>query len=75
MRSPLTGLTAYRCRNTPDLAREESSRSISETCLTFSRYSANSASAGVPAASSAARSESAATTKNVAPYSVSGRVV
>ena len=66
---------AKRCKSTPDLGRSVARRSISEAALIFSKYDLNSASTGVPAASSAASAESAATTINVAPYKVSGRVV
>ena len=76
-RSPVTGLIAYRSRNTPVLGRSVLSRSISLIPLTCSAYAekADRTDAGDPAASSTARSLSTATTKKVAPYSVSGRVV
>src|SRR6059036_2890960 len=74
MRSPLTGLTACRPRKTPVLGRSADCRSMSVSLRTLVRYSA-SASRCSGAQISSASGESAATTKNVAPYSVSGRVV
>ena len=68
---------AYRPRNTPVFSLSAASRSMSLACLVFSRYEKNSIRTlgSASDASSLAKSESAATTINVAPYSVSGRVV
>ena len=74
MRSPFTGLTACTPRNTPVFGRSVDCRSMSVSFRTCARYASNSA-RWASVHSSAASGESAATTKNVAPYSVSGRVV
>ena len=72
--SSLTGLIAYRPLKTPVFGRSVACRSISEADLVFSRYASNSARCS-SVTSSAAREASGATTKKVAPYRVSGRVV
>jgi hypothetical protein len=74
MRSPFAGLTACLPRKTPVLGRSAACRSMSVSLRTWVRY-ASSASRCCGAQTSAASGESAAMTKNVAPYSVSGRVV
>ncbi|CAB4655234.1 unannotated protein [freshwater metagenome] len=66
---------AKRFKNTPLFGRSVAKRSISESALTESRYFLNSASTSLPLANSAASALSAATTINVAPNNVSGRVV
>ena len=70
----LTGLVAYTPKKTPVFGRSVACRSISVAFFACSRYASNSArcsSATICDASSA----SGATTKKVAPYKVSGRVV
>jgi hypothetical protein len=74
MRSPFTGLIACLPRKTPVFGRSADWRSMSVSLRTPVRY-ASSASRCSGVHTSAASGESAAMTKNVAPYSVSGRVV
>ena len=74
MRSPFTGLIAYLPRKTPVFGRSADCRSMSVSFRTWVRY-ASSASRCSGVHTSAASGESAAMTKNVAPNSVSGRVV
>ena len=75
MRSPLTGLTATAGSAMPLRTRSDDTRSTSVSRRTSSRKLANGRSSSVPETSSAQKGFSGARTKNVAPHSVSGRVV
>ena len=71
---PVTGLVAWTPRKTPVFGRSVDSRSMSLALRTSSRY-ASYAGRCSSVTSSEASAASAATTMNVAPNSVSGRVV
>ena len=75
MRSPLTGLITVRPSGTPVLVRSVSARSSLLSDSARLTYSRTACSCSVPAARRSTSGCSGAMTKNVAPNSVSGRVV
>ena len=75
IRSPLTGLMTVRPSGTPVFSRSVSARSSLLSDIARLTYWRTACSCSVPAASRMTSGCSGAMTKNVAPNSVSGRVV
>ena len=73
--SPFTGLVTVRPSGTPVFSRSSAPRSSADSAIARLTYSRTRSSCGVPAARRNTSGCSGASTKKVAPNSVSGRVV